>query len=374
MNSPFKFGKKVTGVHFCNRKEEIGLLHTQFRSDNNTVLISPRRWGKSSLVEEAIRKFKDEKVVFIRIDLFQCRSEEEFLQVLVKESLKATHNKMEELVQFLSKSFKSLIPFIQFEAMDGPGFSLGFRWNESLKKSEVLDLPMKIANKKKIRLVYCIDEFQNIQFFRDSLAFQRELRSHWQDHTGVHYLLYGIKRHLMVHLFESGDMPFYRFGMVIYLEKIRDVEWAAFLSRKFKNSRKEIPPELCLELVNSMDRNSYYVQQLAFLTWHFSEKKVDKRSLNLAKETLINGLRSQFQMQIDSLTQIQLALLKALYKGERHPTSTQAVLEYGLGSPSSVLRSRSSMVEKGILEESHEGWVFSDPVFRIWFGQMFELD
>jgi uncharacterized protein len=90
---------------------------------------------------------------------------------------------------------------------------------------EVLQLPEKIAAKKNINVVICIDEFQNIESFKDSLAFQKKLRTEWQHQQMVTYCLYGSKQQMMTSLFEKQSMPFYRFGDVIYLSKIKRKEW-----------------------------------------------------------------------------------------------------------------------------------------------------
>jgi uncharacterized protein len=70
--------------------------------------------------------------------------------------------------------------------------------------------------------------------------FQRKLRSHWQRHDKVHYCLYGSKRHLMNQLFESSDLPFYKFGAVHYLKKIEITEWIPFVANKFKKTGRAI--------------------------------------------------------------------------------------------------------------------------------------
>jgi hypothetical protein len=55
-------------------------------------------------------------------------------------------------------------------------FSVSFDWNE-VKKSpdDILNLPEAISKKKKLKIIVCLDEFQNIAFFDDSLAFQKKI-------------------------------------------------------------------------------------------------------------------------------------------------------------------------------------------------------
>ena len=96
-------------------------------------------------------------------------------------------------------------------------------WKEVKKgQDEILDLAENICKNKKIKVVVCIDEFQNIAFFDEPLAFQKKLRAHWQHHKQTSYCLYGSKRHLLMDIFSSQSMPFYKFGDVIFLEKIKE--------------------------------------------------------------------------------------------------------------------------------------------------------
>ena len=78
--APFTFGTIADGEDFTDRIEETKRLATNFLNGTNTMLISPRRWGKSSLVrhaaEETLRKQKDIRFCFI--DLFNVRTEADF--------------------------------------------------------------------------------------------------------------------------------------------------------------------------------------------------------------------------------------------------------------------------------------------------------
>ena len=113
--------------------------------------------------------------------------------------------------------FKQVIPKFSFGIDPQNDFSIGFDWDEIKKNaSEILNLPEVISQSKNIELVICLDEFQNIAHFKNPLAFQKKLRSHWQHHQEVSYCLYGSKRNMMTELFENKSMPFYKFGDIIF--------------------------------------------------------------------------------------------------------------------------------------------------------------
>lgn len=190
----------------------------------NTILISPRRWGKSSLVNRAaeLALKSDSRLKICLVDLFNVKSAEHFYQLLAEDVIKATSSRLEEAVGNTRKFISQLIPRITVGNEISGDISLGFDWEE-LKRTpdEVLDLAENIATAKDLRIVICIDEFQNVAEFEDPLYFQRRLRSHWQRHQKVSYCIYGSKRHMMTDIFTNPQMPFYKFGDLFFLEKSR---------------------------------------------------------------------------------------------------------------------------------------------------------
>jgi hypothetical protein len=122
-------------------------------------------------------------------------------------------------------------------------FGVDFK-DSKLSIDEILDLPQKIAEDKNKKAVVCINEFQNINNYPDPLAFQQMLRSHWQLHDRVCYCLYGSKRHLLMDIFSNSDMPFYKFGDILFLQKISREDWIIFIRKHFENTEKSISETL----------------------------------------------------------------------------------------------------------------------------------
>ena len=79
METPFIFGKIATEKNFTDREMETANLVQNFTSLINTIIISPRRWGKSSLVNKAAKLAmeKDNNLRICHIDLFNVRNEED---------------------------------------------------------------------------------------------------------------------------------------------------------------------------------------------------------------------------------------------------------------------------------------------------------
>ena len=171
METPFAYGKIPRPLDFTNRVREIERLKNNFNSLVNTIIISPRRWGKTSLVKMAASQAAEEnkKLRIVHLDIFNIRSEYDFYLLLANEVLKTTSSGCEEFVKNTRFFLKQLIPQISFspDIQSKVSFSIGW---EQLQQhpDDILNLAEQIAIKKGITLVICIDEFQNIGSFEQS--------------------------------------------------------------------------------------------------------------------------------------------------------------------------------------------------------------
>ena len=75
MKNPFLFGKMVEGGCFTDRENETKRLISNFSNGINTILISPRRWGKSSLVKKAGSLSQEAGIKVVYLDAFAMRTE-----------------------------------------------------------------------------------------------------------------------------------------------------------------------------------------------------------------------------------------------------------------------------------------------------------
>jgi hypothetical protein len=372
MKLPFEFGEVVSESYFVNREVERKRLKTNLSGGLNTILISPRRWGKSSLMKQLQIDCQKENLIFCFVDLFQIKDEDEFYHLLADEIIKKTSSHWEEWVKTARQFFKALSPKLSMGLDPQSDFKLGFEW-EDLKKnySEVLHLAEKVAKEKKVRIVLCVDEFQNVSRFDDPLLFQQRLRSIWQEHKDVSYCIYGSKKHLMMELFQSQSMPFYKFGDVIFLEKIESKAWNPFIQKKFKESEKSISSSISQMIVDAVDHHPYYVQQLSLLCWMRTEEKVTKKIFEEAKSDLLNQNTIIYSKEVDQLSNTQLNFLEALVMGEINFHANEVITTYKLGSSSNVSRIKEALEKKEIIDSFSKKIEFLDPVFKLWFKERY---
>lgn len=373
-DSPFIYGTTVSTLAFTDREKEAEKLRSNLLNGINTMIISPRRWGKSSLVEKVINDIRqqEKKTKTVIIDLFSVSSEEEFLETFAYEIIKASSNKWQEWMISGKDFFKKLIPKLSMGVEPNADFSLSFDWKELKKHNdEVLNLPEVIAQKKGIKMIICLDEFQNLSSFPDFLNFEKKMRSVWQRQKSVTYCLFGSKRHMMTDIFNNPSKPFYRFGDIMLLQKIDESHWVSFIGESFANTAKQISESNAVKIATLMKNHPWYVQQLAHYTWNHTQKKADGKELEAALEELLNANTPFYQKEIETISATQLNLLKAVAKGETQFTSTAVMQAYKLGTPRNVSKNKSLLINNDLIHDVNGIYEFVDPAFEIWFKRLY---
>ena len=369
MEKPFVFGVATSGDNFTDREKETQRLLLNFTHGVNTILISPRRWGKTSLVKKVaqLAQTKTRKIVYL--DIFSCRTESEFYRLFATSVLKQTSSKWDEWVENTKQFLAHINPKISIGTDPMNDFSISFEYSmQDNAGNDILQLPEKIAIEKGIQIVICIDEFQQISDFEDSKTFQKKLRTVWQLQQHVSYCLFGSKKHLMNELFEKKNLPFYKFGDAIYLTKIETKYWIEYICKRFENTGKHISPELAKEICRLVDNHSSYVQQLAWLLWIRTTDIATEEQLTHALEDLLDQNNILFQSETENLSAYQMNFLKAVIDGIHSKfSSKEIILKYNLGTSANIVRLKSALLQKELIETDGKEIILADPVFGVCF-------
>ena len=334
---PFEYGSIAENEYFIDRIEDRKDLKTFLGGGINVMLISPRRWGKSSLVKAAMEELKQEQkdVRVCYLDAFKIFSEEEFYNKFASAILQGVSSTMEK------------------------------RWAESAE--EILNLPEKIAKAKGIHVIVCIDEFQQLANLPDWKRLEGTMRSVWQGQHSTTYCLYGSKRHMMMDIFGNSKNPFYRFGQMMTLKKIAKEYWKPFIHDSFYNHGKTISDDMIERICNTVQCHSWYMQQFCFLIWTRTATEVTEEIYQSQLTKLLDTNTDMFITDIDGMPASQIAFLRAVCMGETHFNAQQVVAEYGLGAPRTITKNKKALVERDFIEKSGDGFKMVDPVFELWF-------
>lgn len=374
-NKPFIFGIATSGDNFTDRKKETERLLLNFQHGVNTVLISPRRWGKTSLVQKVCRLAQSDKLKIVYLDIFSCRSDKEFYNAFATAIIKQTSSKFEEWLDNAKLFLSRITPKISIGPDPMTDFSISLEMNpKSEDIDEILQLPEKIAQKKNCSIVICIDEFQQIAEFSDSKTFQKRLRTVWQLQKNVSYCLFGSKKHLMNELFENKSYPFYKFGDAIYLQKIGTQDWVEYICNRFSVTEKQISEQLAERICQTVDNHSSYVQQLAWLVWIHTDETATEKDFESAYQDIIDQNTPLFEKQTESLTTYQMNFLRAVLDGVHSEFTKQEILnKYQLGTSANISIVKRALEKKELIEIEKRKIIIPDPILKEWLRREFVL-
>ena len=368
MKKSFIYGVAVEGINFTDREKETRRLKQDFENGQNMILISPRRMGKTSLVRK-VQSLVDNSIVTVYMDIYDCRNEYEFYNKFAAALMKQTAGKTEAILKNIKDFLVRLSPTISFgpDPSNEISLSLGITPQNYLPE-EILQLPERIAAKIGKHIVVCIDEFQQVGEFPDSLNVQKRMRGVWQLQSNASYCLFGSKKHLLTNLFQNKRMPFYQFGDIMFLQPIPTKDWIPFIREKFEEKKMSISDAVIEKICSTVQNQSSYVQQLAWNVMLNTIKKADEKTMETAVEDMLNQNSQLFLQQIENLTSYQMNFLKAVAKGVHTDfTSKEVLANFDLGSKSNVAGIITVLTKKEFIEKTPNGIEFADPVFQLWF-------
>ena len=375
MEIPFVYGKIVADNDFTDREEETRKLVSNILSQTNTAIISPRRWGKSSLVNKAVATVSksDKSVLFVKMNAFKCENPQDFYELFAKRTIECISSTAETLLSNAKEFISRLLPKLSISDPSGQyEMSFGVDLKNNPIGEDILDLPQQIATARKKKVVVCIDEFQQTVEFAQTERFQKILRSHWQEQPDVAYVLYGSKKHMMLNIFGEYGSPFYKFGDLMFLPKISRENWITYIQNRFAETKKSISAEVAGHLADLVENHSYYVQQLAQYAWLRSDKVCTEDIVEAAFQGMLDSLNLQFVNLMDSLTEKQRSFLCAVSDGIRNLSSVDTLSRYKLGTSGNIRILKGALKKRDLIEETARQVEIQDPVFNQWIQRVYK--
>lgn len=258
MENPFKFGTIVEADYFTDRVNEVAYIEQFIKSANHLVMISPRRYGKSSLVAKAVKESGRKSIT---LNLQSVTSVSDLSAKLLREFFKV--HPMER-IRHLIAHFR-IVPIVSTNPVTGAmdvSFQSGAQ--EVVLLEDVLNL-LERAHSEKDRLIVVLDEFQEIKDISSGL--DRQLRSIMQEQKHINYILLGSQESMMTDIFENKKSPFYHFGELMRLGKLPRQDFYDYLVERLSAVFPESCKVLADRILNFTECHPYYSQQLAANVW-----------------------------------------------------------------------------------------------------------
>ena len=358
--NPFRFGSVVSGEYFTDRKKEIKEIVSEIKAGQHIVVMSPRRYGKTSLVHEAM---KASRAKGFRINMELIADEVDLANYYVRGALSLS--KFEKIKYYL-RTLK-VQPYIQIQ----PGTNeISVSFNTEIRNipailSDSFQLPEIIARNMKKKIVIVFDEFQEIR--RISPSLERKMRGIFQYHQNITYIFIGSQESMIREIFQNKKNPFYKFGRHITLQKIPRDEFADFIIERF-SSQKIDARGVVEDILEFTDCHPYYTQQLCHEIYILNEKKtLTKEIINRAIDQITTEHHADYSRWWGSLTNTERKVIIGIASGDCNPTSQEFIRKYGIRSASTSGSVISKLITSGTLVKKNGKKVeIEDPFWREW--------
>src|SRR5688500_8111581 len=378
MENPFVYGEIVPREAFADRDTELERLIADLTSAQKVFLISPRRYGKSSLVHQALGTLSRQGALTVDLTVSSYSSYVSFLEGYAR-ALATVETRWERARTWLTDVITSTRPELRFEPGErGLGeFAVAFPAVKSDRDinrlaNEIFALPGRLASERKRTVIVALDEFQAIEGFNGG-SVEHALRAAAQQQRKVGYVFAGSEPSLMDKMI-GPRRPFYKAGPVMRLDQIPGPVFAEFIESRFTGSGIRPEPGIGAAIVDLAGNLPYDVQRLAHEAWDdlraAGSRKVGLEHLHSTLTRLLAEQETMFEAIWQRLTLAQRAVLRAVVlQNGRELLSADVRSRYRLGGPSSIQASLAALIKQDLLLKEGPQYVVVDSLLREWIAR-----
>jgi uncharacterized protein len=359
-SNPFKFGSIVDDPYFTDRTHEIEKVKSIIGSQNHLIIISPRRFGKSSLILKVTGKLNRP---VIALDMQLITSTTDLAAQLLKRIYRVfPFEKVRQFVQHFR-----IIPTVSISPVTNQ-VEVAFHSDSSHLPllEDVMNLMEKLSDENN-KIIVIFDEFQEAMRIDPDLL--RQLRSIMQHHKLVNYIFLGSQESLIKEIFERKKSPFYHFGMILPLGKIPQPDFENYLIKGFSQV-SENAVEITNQIIGFTNCHPYYTQQLAFVTWEQCyQKRNSTEPVAEAARELIMMHDMDYERFWIALNKTDKKLLIGLSSSTLSPLSESFFRTYDIGASSTAFSSLKRLMGNGYINKVDSKYELDDPFFSQWLKQ-----
>jgi len=374
MENPFVYGEVIPASAFVDREDELDRLTNDLLAGQKVFLISPRRYGKSSLVRQALSAAVRRRAVAVDVTVSSYSSYVGFLEGYAR-ALLVAEARPDSLRGWIRDLVGPLRPELRIDPGSRPSISfptVRTARDASRLAEAIFALPARIAELRRKRLVVALDEFQAINGF-DGHDVEHALRAAIQHQRQVGYVFSGSEPSLMERML-ARSRPFYKAGPVMRLQKIPADRFASFVNERFTGTGFKPDAGLGAAIVELAGNLPYDVQRLAHEVWDdgraAGRRMVGVEDLHATLRRLLNEHDAIFEAAWQRLTLPQRAALRAVVLEDgRELLSGDVRARHRLSGPSSVQTSLAALVRDDFVAREHARYVVVDSLLREWVAR-----
>jgi hypothetical protein len=375
--NPFVYGEVVPAAAFVDRVDELDRLVRDLSAAQKIFLISPRRYGKSSLIRRALTTMSRRGALTVDVTVSSFSSYVAFLEGYAR-ALVAAETKWERARTWLREAVRSAQAEVRYAPDAAPlgALSVSFpnvRSDRDISRlaEEVFALPARLAETRRRKVVVALDEFQAIGGFNGG-SVEHAMRAAVQHQREVGYVFAGSEPSLMERML-GPKRPFYKAGPVMRLEKIPADLFAAFIDARFARSGMRPEADLGAAVVELAGNLPYDVQRLAHETWDEVRARGRRRAtlddLHHALKRLLAEQQMMFEAVWQRLTLAQRAVLRAVVLDGRELLSADIRTRHRLGGPSTVQAALAALVRDDLIARDRGRYAVVDSLLREWVAR-----
>jgi hypothetical protein len=378
VTNPFVYGEVVPPAAFVDREVELDRLGRDLYAGQKVFLISPRRYGKSSLVRQALRSAARSGAVTVEVQVSSYSSYVSFLEGYAR-ALAAAETRLDRARSWLKEMLSGVRPEVRLEPDEAGRTQVAVSFpavrtdrDVSHLAQQVFALPGRIAEARRKRMAIALDEFQGIAAFNGG-SVEHALRAAVQQQRQVGYVFSGSEPALMERML-GRSRPFYKAGPVMRLQKIPGDRFAAFIESKFKATGFKPVSGLGAAVVDLAGNLPYDVQRLAHEVWDDVKagggRSVTLEDLHDTLKRLLGEHETLFEGTWQRLTLAQRAALRAaVLEDGRELLSSDVRSRHRLSGTSTVQASLAALVREDILAREGPRYAVVDSLFREWVAR-----
>jgi len=378
MDNPFVYGEVVPTGAFIDRVVELDRLVGDLAAGQKVFLISPRRYGKSSLIRQALAAVSRRGALTVEVTVSSFSSYVAFLEGYAR-ALMAAETRWDRARSWLKDAIQSARTEIRYTPGESPLGSLTVSFpavksdrDISRLAQDVFALPGRLADARKRKVVVALDEFQAIGEFNGG-SVEHAMRAAVQHQRDVGYVFAGSEPSLMERML-SPKRPFYKAGPVMRLEKIPADEFAAAIDSRFRRSGFRPEDGLGDAIVELAGNLPYDVQRLAHETWDEVRAAGGRRAtldhLHQALSRLLSEQETMFEALWQRLTLAQRAVLRAVVIESGHSVLSEDVrTRHRLGGTSTIQSALNALVRDDVISRDGRRYAVVDSLLREWVAR-----
>ena len=371
LRNPFVYQGYVSPDYFCDRIVETEELIGNLQNGRNTVLISPRRIGKTGLIKNAFHKLKEieKDATCIYVDIFSTKNQQEFVQVLgsaiTQDVLSRGQRAMKNLLEF----FGSWRPVFGQDPYTGtPAISISIEPSQSTVSLKSIFDYLSLSKRE---VYIAIDEFQQITKYPET-GIEALLRSHIQFIPNAHFVFSGSKRRLMTQIFNSPERPFYQSTVSMGLEPLHEEIYYDFTRRFFEAKKGSFSQEMFHHVYHRFDGVTRSIQLMLNRLYETEKNVCSEAQINEAILHIVNQSSMQYEELINLLTDNQLSLMKAIAQEGCvvSPQGDEFIKRYNLPSASSIKTALDVLLDKDLVYRTQTGYIIYDHFLAVWLRRL----